>query len=77
VVVDRANLVLRRVRSSALPADGAAAPSGDERVRPVLRPGNLGPTGQDGRPIEVRSVREAIANGIAYVTEDRKRYDST
>jgi putative multiple sugar transport system ATP-binding protein len=29
---------------------------------------------KDGRPIEVRSVRDAIRHGIAYATEDRKRY---
>ncbi|WP_433496738.1 multiple monosaccharide ABC transporter ATP-binding protein [Sphaerimonospora sp. CA-214678] len=29
---------------------------------------------RDGRPIEVRSVRDAIGHGIAYATEDRKRY---
>jgi putative multiple sugar transport system ATP-binding protein len=29
---------------------------------------------KDGRPIVVRSVREAIRHGIAYATEDRKRY---
>ncbi|MGI5132165.1 multiple monosaccharide ABC transporter ATP-binding protein [Pseudonocardia sp. CA-107938] len=29
---------------------------------------------KDGKPIEVRSVRDAIEHGIAYATEDRKRY---
>jgi putative multiple sugar transport system ATP-binding protein len=29
---------------------------------------------KEGRPIEARTVREAIRNGIAYATEDRKRY---
>jgi putative multiple sugar transport system ATP-binding protein len=29
---------------------------------------------KDGRPIEIRSVRDAINHGIAYATEDRKRY---
>ncbi len=29
---------------------------------------------KDGEPIEVRSVRDAIRHGIAYATEDRKRY---
>ncbi|MEV5409952.1 multiple monosaccharide ABC transporter ATP-binding protein [Thermopolyspora sp. NPDC052614] len=29
---------------------------------------------KDGRPIEVRNVRDAIRHGIAYATEDRKRY---
>ncbi|MGW6130094.1 multiple monosaccharide ABC transporter ATP-binding protein [Cellulomonas sp. NPDC055163] len=29
---------------------------------------------KDGKPIQVGSVREAIRHGIAYATEDRKRY---
>ncbi|MFF5257746.1 ATP-binding cassette domain-containing protein [Actinomadura viridis] len=29
---------------------------------------------KNGKPIEARSVREAIRHGIAYATEDRKRY---
>ncbi|GII52171.1 xylose ABC transporter ATP-binding protein [Planotetraspora thailandica] len=29
---------------------------------------------KNGKPIEARTVREAIRNGIAYATEDRKRY---
>jgi putative multiple sugar transport system ATP-binding protein len=29
---------------------------------------------KDGAPIQVRSVKEAIGHGIAYATEDRKRY---
>jgi putative multiple sugar transport system ATP-binding protein len=29
---------------------------------------------KDGRQIEIRSVQDAIRNGIAYATEDRKRY---
>lgn len=29
---------------------------------------------KNGVPIQVRSVREAIGHGLAYVTEDRKRY---
>jgi len=29
---------------------------------------------KDGREIEVRTVGDAVANGIAYATEDRKRY---
>ncbi|WP_067831406.1 multiple monosaccharide ABC transporter ATP-binding protein [Actinomadura kijaniata] len=29
---------------------------------------------KDGRPIEVRDVRDAIRHGLAYATEDRKRY---
>ncbi|WP_066361383.1 multiple monosaccharide ABC transporter ATP-binding protein [Herbidospora mongoliensis] len=29
---------------------------------------------RDGSPVEIRTVRDAINNGIAYATEDRKRY---
>ena len=29
---------------------------------------------RNGRPVELRTVPQAVANGIAYVTEDRKRY---
>ncbi|MEU7894497.1 multiple monosaccharide ABC transporter ATP-binding protein [Nonomuraea sp. NPDC049152] len=29
---------------------------------------------KDGRPIEIRDVRDAIRHGLAYATEDRKRY---
>ncbi|MEU8271392.1 multiple monosaccharide ABC transporter ATP-binding protein [Sphaerisporangium sp. NPDC049002] len=29
---------------------------------------------RDGRQVEIRSVRDAIKHGIAYATEDRKRY---
>ncbi|MEV5894151.1 multiple monosaccharide ABC transporter ATP-binding protein [Nonomuraea fuscirosea] len=29
---------------------------------------------KDGKPIEVRNVQDAIRHGIAYATEDRKRY---
>jgi putative multiple sugar transport system ATP-binding protein len=29
---------------------------------------------RDGKPVEIRSVRDAIDHGIAYATEDRKRY---
>ncbi|MFG1706037.1 multiple monosaccharide ABC transporter ATP-binding protein [Nonomuraea sp. M3C6] len=29
---------------------------------------------KDGRPIEIRHVQDAIRHGIAYATEDRKRY---
>ncbi|GII81666.1 xylose ABC transporter ATP-binding protein [Sphaerisporangium rufum] len=29
---------------------------------------------RDGRPVEIRNVRDAIRHGIAYATEDRKRY---
>ncbi len=29
---------------------------------------------RNGHPVELRTVQQAVANGIAYVTEDRKRY---
>src|SRR5690606_10887740 len=29
---------------------------------------------KDGRPIEIRNVQDAIKHGLAYATEDRKRY---
>ncbi|GIH47179.1 monosaccharide ABC transporter ATP-binding protein, CUT2 family [Microbispora rosea] len=29
---------------------------------------------KDGRPIEIRTVQDAIKHGVAYATEDRKRY---
>ncbi|QYC43922.1 Xylose import ATP-binding protein XylG [Nonomuraea coxensis DSM 45129] len=29
---------------------------------------------KDGRPIEIRNVQDAIRHGLAYATEDRKRY---
>ncbi|MFI7641791.1 multiple monosaccharide ABC transporter ATP-binding protein [Nonomuraea sp. NPDC049400] len=29
---------------------------------------------KDGKPIEIRNVQDAIGHGIAYATEDRKRY---
>ncbi|MEU8176092.1 multiple monosaccharide ABC transporter ATP-binding protein [Microbispora hainanensis] len=29
---------------------------------------------KDGRPIEIRTVQDAIRHGVAYATEDRKRY---
>ncbi|EWM09960.1 multiple monosaccharide ABC transporter ATP-binding protein [Kutzneria sp. 744] len=75
-VVDRANLVLRRgeiVGLAGLMGAGrtelAMSVFGRSYGRDIS-----GRLVKDGRPIEVRSVREAIANGIAYVTEDRKRY---
>ena len=47
----------------------------DERLRPSLRHGHLRP-GAQGRRGDPRSAPcgEAIEHGIAYVTEDRKRY---
>ena len=76
VVVDRANLVLRRgeiVGLAGLMGAGrtelAMSVFGRSYGRDIS-----GRLVKDGRPIQARSVREAIANGIAYVTEDRKRY---
>jgi putative multiple sugar transport system ATP-binding protein len=75
-IVDRANLVLRRgeiVGLAGLMGAGrtelAMSVFGRSYGRDIS-----GRLVKDGRPIEVRSVREAVANGIAYVTEDRKRY---
>jgi putative multiple sugar transport system ATP-binding protein len=76
VVVDRANLVLRRgeiVGLAGLMGAGrtelAMSVFGRSYGRDIS-----GRLVKDGRPIEARSVREAVAHGIAYVTEDRKRY---
>jgi putative multiple sugar transport system ATP-binding protein len=76
VVVDRANLVLRRgeiVGLAGLMGAGrtelAMSVFGRSYGRDIS-----GRLVKDGRPIEARSVREAIGHGIAYVTEDRKRY---
>ncbi|MFI9383472.1 multiple monosaccharide ABC transporter ATP-binding protein [Kutzneria sp. NPDC052558] len=76
VVVDRANLVLRRgeiVGLAGLMGAGrtelAMSVFGRSYGRDIS-----GRLVKDGKPIEVRTVREAIAHGIAYVTEDRKRY---
>ncbi|HTI24394.1 MAG TPA: multiple monosaccharide ABC transporter ATP-binding protein [Kutzneria sp.] len=76
LVVDRANLVLRRgeiVGLAGLMGAGrtelAMSVFGRSYGRDIS-----GRLVKDGRPIEARTVREAVAHGIAYVTEDRKRY---
>ena len=49
--------------------------AGDERVRPQpTAPASPGGSTRTARQIEVRTVRDAIRHGIAYATEDRKRY---
>ena len=75
-VVDRANLVLRRgeiVGLAGLMGAGrtelAMSVFGRSYGRDIS-----GRLVKDGKAIEARTVREAIAHGIAYVTEDRKRY---
>jgi putative multiple sugar transport system ATP-binding protein len=76
VVVDHANLVLRAgeiVGLAGLMGAGRTelAMSVFGRAYGVNISGRLV---KDGEPIEVRSVADAIAHRIAYVTEDRKRY---
>ena len=44
----------------------------DEHFRPRLRTKHLGRALMEGREIDVSTVQKAVANGIAYVTEDRK-----
>ena len=45
-----------------------------EPVRPQLRPAHLRPGALHGKEIDVSTVEKAVANGIAYATEDRKTY---
>jgi putative multiple sugar transport system ATP-binding protein len=76
VVVNRANLTLRRgeiVGLAGLMGAGRTelAMSVFGRSYGVHISGRLV---KDGRPIEVRSVADAIRHKIAYATEDRKRY---
>ena len=75
-VVRDANLVLRRGEIVGLA--GLMGAGRTELAMSVFgRSWGTGISGRlvkDGRPIEARSVREAIAHGIAYATEDRKRY---
>jgi putative multiple sugar transport system ATP-binding protein len=75
-VVDAANLVLRRgeiVGLAGLMGAGrtelAMSLFGRSYGRDIS-----GRIVKDGRQIQARTVREAIGHGIAYVTEDRKRY---
>ncbi|QFZ18151.1 multiple monosaccharide ABC transporter ATP-binding protein [Saccharothrix syringae] len=76
VVVDRANLVLRRGEIVGLA--GLMGAGRTELAMSVFgRTYGVGVSGRvlkDGREIDTRSVRKAIRNGIAYVSEDRKRY---
>ncbi|MFI6761655.1 multiple monosaccharide ABC transporter ATP-binding protein [Micromonospora sp. NPDC050417] len=76
VVVSKANLTLRRgeiVGLAGLMGAGrtelAMSVFGRSYGRDIS-----GRILKDGKPIELRSVRDAIQHGIAYVTEDRKRY---
>jgi putative multiple sugar transport system ATP-binding protein len=76
VVVRDANLTLRRGEIVGLA--GLMGAGRTELAMSVFgRSYGIGITGRvikDGRQIQVRSVREAIRHGIAYATEDRKRY---
>ncbi|MET1075363.1 MAG: multiple monosaccharide ABC transporter ATP-binding protein [Umezawaea sp.] len=76
VVVSGANLVLRRGEIVGLA--GLMGAGRTELAMSVFgRAYGTGISGRifkNGREIAVRSVRDAIRHGIAYVTEDRKRY---
>jgi putative multiple sugar transport system ATP-binding protein len=76
VVVRGANLVLRRGEIVGLA--GLMGAGRTELAMSVFgRSYGIGISGRlvkDGREIQARSVREAIRHGIAYATEDRKRY---
>ena len=76
VVVDRANLVLRAGEIVGLA--GLMGAGRTELAMSVFgRSYGVGISGRlvkDGKPIEVRSVADAIRHGLAYATEDRKRY---
>jgi putative multiple sugar transport system ATP-binding protein len=76
VVVRGANLVLRRGEIVGLA--GLMGAGRTELAMSVFgRSYGIGISGRlikDGREIQARSVREAIKHGIAYATEDRKRY---
>jgi putative multiple sugar transport system ATP-binding protein len=76
VVVNRANLTLRRGEVVGLA--GLMGAGRTELAMSVFgRSYGVGISGsliKDGRPIEVRSVADAIRHKIAYATEDRKRY---
>jgi putative multiple sugar transport system ATP-binding protein len=76
VVVREANLVLRRGEIVGLA--GLMGAGRTELAMSVFgRSYGIGISGRlikDGREIQARSVREAIKHGIAYATEDRKRY---
>jgi putative multiple sugar transport system ATP-binding protein len=76
VVVDNANLVLRRGEIVGLA--GLMGAGRTELAMSVF--GRTygkdisGRVVKDGREVHLRTVRDAIGNGIAYVTEDRKKY---
>ncbi|MDU0292278.1 multiple monosaccharide ABC transporter ATP-binding protein [Saccharothrix longispora] len=76
VVVDRANLVLRRGEIVGLA--GLMGAGRTELAMSVFgRTYGVGVSGRvlkDGREIDTRTVRKAIRHGLAYVSEDRKRY---
>jgi len=76
VVVDRANLVLRRGEIVGLA--GLMGAGRTELAMSVFgRSYGVGVSGRvvkDGREIDTRTVRRAIRHGLAYVSEDRKRY---
>ena len=75
-VVDDANLDVTRARSWASPDSwGRPHRARHERLRSQLRR-RRSPAAiyKRGKPIDDPTVSKAIANGIAYVTEDRKRY---
>jgi putative multiple sugar transport system ATP-binding protein len=76
VVVDRANLVLRRGEIVGLA--GLMGAGRTELAMSVFGHSyGVGISGRlikDGRPIQARTVAEAIGHRIAYATEDRKRY---
>jgi putative multiple sugar transport system ATP-binding protein len=76
VVVDRANLVLRRGEIVGLA--GLMGAGRTELAMSVFGHSyGVGISGRlikDGEPIRARTVAEAIGHRIAYATEDRKRY---
>ena len=76
VVVSKANLALRRGEIVGLA--GLMGAGRTELAMSVFgRSYGVGISGRvikDGREIQLRSVRDAIRHGIAYATEDRKRF---
>jgi putative multiple sugar transport system ATP-binding protein len=76
VVVDRANLVLRAGEIVGLA--GLMGAGRTELAMSVFgRSYGVNISGRlvkDGQPIEARTVADAIRHGLAYATEDRKRY---
>ncbi|HEV7974153.1 multiple monosaccharide ABC transporter ATP-binding protein [Amycolatopsis sp.] len=76
IVVDKANLTLKRGEIVGLA--GLMGAGRTELAMSVFgRSYGVGISGRiikDGKEIEVKNVGDAIAHGIAYATEDRKRY---